>query len=219
MKSIVLLSGGLDSTVILAQAIEAEDSCLALCFDYGQNHRDEIDAARDVANFYGVPFEVITIDSSFLAGAPLISGDLPKNRLDADRDGELLSPAYVPGRNTLFLSYALSLAESRNCRRIYFGGNAADHAFPDCSSAYIAAMQQLYAAALPHHPLELVAPLALLNKNEIVREARRLNVPIDLTLSCYDPKDGKPCGECDACAIRADALGCVRCEAQMDSHP
>lgn len=212
MSAIVLLSGGLDSTVILAQALESGVSCRALCFDYGQNHKDEIASARRIAAFYGVPFELITIDSTFLAGSALITGNVPKNRTTADRSSDKLSPAYVPGRNTLFLAYGMSLAEASGCDRIYFGGNAADHAFPDCSSSFIASMQQLFDTALPHHALELIAPLLALSKEEIVREAERLKVPIEMTLSCYDPHLGAPCGVCDACCVRAAALEYRRSE-------
>lgn len=206
MKAVILLSGGLDSAVNLALALEKGRACVVVSYDYGQKHKIELEAAAKLAEYYSIPHRIIKIDTSAFGASPLTQGKVVKDRSLLDIGKDTLSPNYVPGRNTLFLSYALSIAEVENAEEIYFGGNAADHAFPDCSAEFIAAMQNLIQCAVPHRKITLVAPLLKLDKKRIVREAKRLSLPIEMTHSCYDPVDGGECKRCDACLVRADAL-------------
>lgn len=206
MKAVILLSGGLDSAVNLALALEKSRECIAISFDYGQKHRIEIEAASKIASYYSIPHRIIHIDTTAFGASPLTKGNVVKDRNLNQLAADTLSPNYVPGRNTLFLSYALSIAEVEKASEIYFGGNAADHAFPDCSPAFVEAMQALIQCAVPHRKIDLVAPLLKLTKHDIVREAKRLSLPIEMTHSCYDPVDNRPCGRCDACLVRQSVL-------------
>lgn len=206
MKSIILLSGGLDSALNLALALEKRSDCIALSFDYGQKHRVELNAARRLAEYYQIPHRVIKIDTSAFGSCSLINGTVVKDREMSDLAKDKISPNYVPARNTLFLSYALAIAEVENASEIYFGGNAADHAFPDCSPAYIQAMQNTISHAVPHRKITVVAPLLHLTKKDIVKEAKRLQLPIEMTHSCYDPIGDNICERCDACLVRSTAL-------------
>lgn len=206
MKAVILLSGGLDSTLNLTLALEQGRECLAIGFDYGQKHRVELDAAKRIADYYQVPYQILQIDTNAFGQCALVNGDVVKGRTLSDLNKDKLSPNYVPGRNTLFLSYALSFAESHQAEEIYFGGNAADHAFPDCSQIYVDALQKLISCGFPHTKIKIVAPLLKLSKKQIADEARRLGVPINMTHSCYDPVGNNPCEKCDACLVRKTCL-------------
>lgn len=212
MKAVVLLSGGLDSMVILAMAIEQRRACTALSFDYGQRHRIELESAKKIAQHYQVPHKIITIDfSAFGSTSALVSEDhLPHQGRTLTEMQSGTPNTYVPARNTLFLSFALAQAEIVEASEIYIGSNALDASYPDCSPAYINAYQNLISTAIAGKAPKLLAPLLYMNKQQIVQEGIKLKAPLELTHSCYSPTtEGKPCTKCDACILRASAFSPV----------
>lgn len=212
VKAVVLLSGGLDSTVILASALHEGRECYALSFDYGQRHRIELEHAKKIAFYYNVKHQVVPIDSTLFQLSSLTSDlEVPKNR-SLEEIGNKIPNTYVPARNTLFLSYAMALAELLNAEEIYAGPNALDNpSYPDCSPTFIKAFQGVMNVAtkqaMEGSAPQLLTPLLYLDKAEIVRKGISLNAPLHLTFSCYDPLPSKdPCGTCDACILRADGF-------------
>ena len=213
MKAIVLLSGGLDSTVVLALAKEEGLECIAISFDYGQKHKIELDCAREIAKLYQCDHKVIKIDPNGLSNSSLINdSSVPKGRSRKEMMEQGIPSTYVPGRNTLFLAYAAGQAEIHNATEIWTGPNILDHnAYPDCRPEFYKAFQGLLnlatKQAVEGSPPKIRTPLLFWDKKKIVQEARRLNVPIASTWSCYDPgNELVPCGECDACQLREQAL-------------
>jgi len=215
VNAVVLLSGGLDSSTVLAWARAEGRTCFALSFDYGQRHRIELERASEIADALGAAEHIVAkIDLRAFGGSALTDDiDVPKDRIDARGQGEDAIPVtYVPARNTIFLSHALAYAEVRGADEIWLGINAIDYSgYPDCRPEYLAAFQRLAdlatKAGVEGHGPTFVAPLVELSKVDIVRKARELGVPIDRTLSCYDPDpDGIPCGRCDSCILRAAAM-------------
>ncbi|MCB9544674.1 MAG: 7-cyano-7-deazaguanine synthase QueC [Myxococcales bacterium] len=209
-RAVVLLSGGLDSATVLAEAVATGRQVTALSFRYGQRHEHELQAAARVAAAFGVTDHVIaTIDLGIFGGSALTDAGLavPHGRSEADM-GEGIPITYVPARNTIFLSFALALAEVRGAEEIHLGINAVDYSgYPDCRPEYLAAFQAMAALAtrqgVEGAPVRLVAPLVLLSKADIVRRGVSLGVDYALTHSCYDPApDGGACGDCDACVLR-----------------
>lgn len=219
-RAVVLLSGGLDSSTVLAWARSEGRSCFALSFDYGQRHLVELERASEIAAMLGaVEHRTARIDLRAFGGSALTDDiDVPKDRIDGhgrsevDSAGQDIPVTYVPARNTIFLSFALAYAEVRDASEIWLGINAIDYSgYPDCRPEYLAAFQQLSdlatKAGVEGHGPRLVAPLAELSKVDIVRKARSLGVPIDRTMSCYDPQpSGAACGRCDSCILRSQAL-------------
>lgn len=199
MKAIILFSGGLDSTVMLALALANGRECHALSFDYGQRHRIELQAAQKIAAFYGVTHQIIRLDP-----APF-----QKSRLTSDNN---YTSYYVPARNTLFLSYATAIAEAHEAEEIYFGANAIDfQLYPDCRPAYIDAFQQVLnlatKQAVTGPPPRLIAPLIAMDKKNIVKKGMALEAPLEMTWSCYTPLPRKkPCKVCNACLLRQEAF-------------
>jgi 7-cyano-7-deazaguanine synthase len=213
MKAIVLLSGGLDSTVVLALALEKKRECVALSFDYGQRHLIELTYAKKIASFYGIAHRVIKIDSNAFDRSSLVKElSVPKDRDLNQIASSGIPNTYVPARNTLFLAYAAGQAEMVNAREIYAGPNLLDrNPYPDCRPGFYKAFQEVLNVATKQasdgNPPTLLTPLINMNKKAIVQESRRLQIPIHLTFSCYDPsKDGTACQRCDACQIRLDAF-------------
>ncbi len=215
MNAVVLLSGGLDSSTVLAWARAEGRACFALSFDYGQRHRVELERAAEIAAALGAAEHVISkIDLRAFGGSALTDDiEVPKDRIDAHgQGGEAIPVTYVPARNTIFLSHALAYAEVRGAAEIWLGINAIDYSgYPDCRPEYLEAFQRLAdlatRAGVEGHGPRFVAPLVELSKIDIVRKARELGVPIDRTLSCYDPgPDGVPCGRCDSCIMRTAAI-------------
>jgi 7-cyano-7-deazaguanine synthase len=207
--AIVLLSGGLDSMVCAALAREAGFAVTALTVDYGQRHRVELDSARAIASSLADRHVVLPLDLRAFGGSAL-TGDLavPKDGVGAGANGGI-PVTYVPGRNTIFLSLALGLAEASGARDIFIGVNALDYSgYPDCRPEFIAEFQKLAniatKAGVEGDEFIIHAPLLNLTKAEIAREAQRLGLDAALSHSCYDPlPDGRHCGECDACRLRA----------------
>ena len=221
-RAVVLLSGGLDSATVLAMARAQGKTCHCLSFDYGQRHRVELAAAERVAGAGGAAsHRVARVDLRAFGGSAL-TADLavPKDRAQ-DALGADIPITYVPARNTIFLSFALGLAEVTNSRTIFFGANAVDYSgYPDCRPAFVEAFEALANLATrmgveargPEQRLRVVAPLLTLSKAQIVREGTRLGVDYGLTWSCYDPVPAPDqagphgpwaaCGRCDSCALR-----------------
>lgn len=216
-KAIVLLSGGLDSSVLLALALKQGRECYALSFDYGQRHRVELEFAQKIALHYNVSQRIIHIDSSIFKISSLVSDiSVPKNRSKEEIANGKIPNTYVPARNTLFLAYAMGQAEMLNAQEIYAGPNAFDAGpYPDCTPAFIQAFQGVLNVATKQAvegtPPRLLTPLINWDKAEIIRQGMALNVPLHMTFSCYDPLPTKePCGVCDACILRADAFANTR---------
>jgi 7-cyano-7-deazaguanine synthase len=208
-KAVILLSGGLDSATSAAQAIADGYEMIALSLFYGQRHDRELEAAKTIAQYLGIQEHfMLDVNLSQWGGSSLTDRAIavPTAGIEAD----VIPSTYVPGRNTVFLSIALSLAEAKRAEAIYLGINAVDYSgYPDCRPAYLEAVQNLAAlsskAGLEGHAPQLVAPLVLDTKVDIVRRALALGVPIELTWSCYQGGE-LPCGVCDSCRIRDKAL-------------
>lgn len=207
---VLLLSGGLDSTTLLALARSRGYDVHAMTFRYGQRHVPEIAAARRVATQYAARDHVVVdIDLRTFGGSALTADiEVPKDRsASAIRDG--IPITYVPARNTIFLSFALAWAEVLGASDIFIGVNALDYSgYPDCRPEYVAAFERMAnlatrGAVEGTAPIRIQAPLLDLTKRQIVELGRSLGVDYALTLSCYDPgSNGEACGRCDACALR-----------------
>jgi len=204
-QAVVLLSGGLDSMVCAALAREAGFAVIALTIDYGQRHRVELDSSRVIAAQLADRHIVLPLDLRAFGGSAL-TDDIAVPR---DGVGEGIPVTYVPARNTIFLSLALGLAEASGARDIFIGVNALDYSgYPDCRPEFIAGFQKLAElatkAGVEGEPFTIHAPLQNMTKAEIAREAGRLGLDAAVSHSCYDPlPDGRHCGECDACRLRA----------------
>lgn len=208
--AVVLLSGGLDSTTVLAVAKREGYTPHAMTFRYGQRHSVEIDAARRVATAMGVAKHVVVdIDLRQWGGSALTADmEVPKDR-DVDHASDEIPVTYVPARNTIFLSFALAWAEVLGADAIFIGVNALDYSgYPDCRPEYVAAFEQMAnlataAGVQGSQRLRIHAPLQHLTKAQIVALGTELGVDYSLTTSCYDPApDGTACGHCDACQLR-----------------
>lgn len=212
--AVVLLSGGLDSTTLLAYAVNAGFIVHAMTFRYGQRHAIEVEAARRVARQYRVREHIVVdIDLRTFGGSALTGDeDVPKDRShDEMRRG--IPITYVPARNTIFLSYALAWSEVLGASEIFIGVNAVDYSgYPDCRPEYVAAFERMAnlatrGAVEGTTPVHVRAPLVDLAKPEIIRLGLELGVDYGMTSSCYDPTvDGRACGRCDACRLRLDAF-------------
>lgn len=210
-RAVVLLSGGLDSTTVLAIAREQGFEPYALSFHYGQRHIQELVAAESVARSQGVVKHVVAqIDLREFGGSALTADiAVPKGRTAVDMSNGI-PITYVPARNTVFLSFALAWAETLGASDIFIGVNALDYSgYPDCRPEYIAAYETMANLATKAgvegiQKLKIHTPLISLTKAQIVQEGMRLGVDYSETSSCYDPgEDGKPCGACDSCVLRA----------------
>lgn len=207
-KAIVLLSGGLDSTTALfwARAEGYQVQCLAV--DYGQRHRRELDAARRVAAASGAPLHEASLALPWLAENALLDKKKRLPDVPLSRIGRKGIPAtYVPGRNTMFLALALSLADSVGAEAIVIGANALDYSgYPDCRPEFIEAFEKVAhqgsKRGVSGRGIKLLAPLLRLDKRAIVALALKVGAPIDQTWSCYDG-GLRPCGRCDSCKLRS----------------
>ncbi len=204
-RSVILLSGGMDSATVLAIAGRRGETCFALSFDYGQRHTAELNAASAIAARAGVTeHRTVRIDLGQLGGSALTDAsiDVPK------AGGQGIPVTYVPARNTVFLSLGLAWAEVLKADKIYAGVNAVDYSgYPDCRPEYIEAFQAMANLATKRtvegEQLLIAAPLINLSKGEIIRLGMSLGVDYGLTVSCYSATDaGAACGHCDACQLR-----------------
>ena len=211
-KAVLLLSGGLDSTTVLALATAENYEVHALSFSYGQRHDSEIAAARKIAARYSVVQHVVAdIDLRVFGGSALTSDiEVPKDRpIDSEHDVPI---TYVPARNTIFLSFALAFAEVTGAHDIFIGVNALDFSgYPDCRPEFIAAFEKMARLATRvdsgavegQEQISIRAPLIDMTKKEIIQLGLKLGVDYGMTTSCYDPApNGEACGHCDACQLR-----------------
>ena len=209
-SAVVLLSGGLDSTTVLAIAQGEGFDCCALSFRYGQRHSVELNSAISVASHAGVPHVIADIDLRVFGGSALTSNiEVPKHesvvQLVAD-----IPITYVPARNTIFLSFALAWAEVLQAADIFIGVNALDYSgYPDCRPEYIAAYETMAnlatrAGVEGTTSIKIHTPLIEMTKAQIIQRGVELGVDYGETMSCYDPADdGGACGHCDSCLLRS----------------
>ena len=217
-NAVVLLSGGLDSTTVLAFAKSKGFEVHALSFHYGQRHNYELQIAKKVANKFGVvDHKIAQIDLRAFGGSALTSEiEVPKGRTELEMEGEI-PVTYVPARNTIFLSFALAYAEVTNSKDIFIGVNAVDYSgYPDCRPEYIEAFEKMAnlatkAGVEDSNRLTIHTPLIDLKKSEIIQMGLDLGVDYSVTSTCYDPNEnGAACGICDSCVLRIkgfDELG------------
>ena len=208
-KAVILLSGGLDSVTVLAQAMEQGFECYALSLDYGQRHKAELAAAKRIAAAMGVKqHKVIHIGLDDMGGSALTDDAIAV----PDHTSGGIPVTYVPARNTVFLSLALGWAEVLGALDLFIGVNAVDYSgYPDCRPEFIAAFKELAQlatkAGVEGRHFEIHTPLIELSKADIIREGERLNVDYSRTVSCYQADDeGRACGVCDACRLRAEGF-------------
>src|SRR5690348_16467397 len=210
-KAVLLLSGGLDSTTLLAHAVHEGFDVHAMTFRYGQRHATEIEAARRIATRYGIQHHVIAdIDLRVFGGSALTSDiAVPKDRDVSSSSDYGIPITYVPARNTIFLSFALAWGEVLEASDIFIGVNALDYSgYPDCRPEYIEAYERMAnlatrAGVEGRQRLTIHTPLIALTKAEIIQRGLALGVDYSQTLSCYDPSPaGLACGHCDACLLR-----------------
>jgi 7-cyano-7-deazaguanine synthase len=217
VNAVVLLSGGLDSTTVLAIAQAEGYVPYALSFDYGQRHATELEAASRIAAGAGVAGHVVAKIDLRVFGGSALTADIavPKGRSAEDMGGGI-PITYVPARNTIFLSFALAWAETLGASDIFVGVNALDYSgYPDCRPEYIEAFERMANLATKAgvegtQRLKIHAPLMQLTKEGIIRRGLELGVDYSLTQSCYDPDaEGRACGECDACQLRLRGFAAV----------
>jgi 7-cyano-7-deazaguanine synthase len=209
-RAVVLLSGGLDSTTCCAIALDQGYELSALTVTYGQRHDIEIDAARAVAAHFAIADHVVTEINLRAFGGSALTGDIDVPKHDDAADiGDGIPVTYVPARNTIFLSFALAFAETRNADAIFIGVNALDYSgYPDCRPEYIAAFQNMANLATKsgvegEGALTIHTPLIDRTKAQIIQTGLDLGVDYAMTTSCYDPDEsGAACGHCDACLLR-----------------
>jgi len=209
-KAVILLSGGLDSTTVLAIAKSEGYILHCLTFRYQQRHVREVEAALQIAKLYGAQkHNIIDIDLAQFGGSALTDQiSVPKGRRLEEMEAAI-PVTYVPARNTIFLAYALAWAEVLEAPEIFIGVNAVDYSgYPDCRPEYIKAFEAVANLALKKAvegtmQITVRAPLLHLTKSEIIKYGVSLNVDYRLTHSCYDPlPDGHSCGSCDSCLLR-----------------
>ncbi|MCV6621141.1 MAG: 7-cyano-7-deazaguanine synthase QueC [Cellvibrionaceae bacterium] len=204
-KAVILVSGGLDSTTVLAIAQSQGYECYTLSFDYGQRHRAELQAAERTSTLMGAQeHKVVRLDLGTIGGSALTDSsiDVP------EEEGEGIPVTYVPARNTVFLSIALGWAEVLGAQDIFIGVNAVDYSgYPDCRGEYIKAFEQMAnlatKAAVEGQKVNIQTPLLELTKAEIIQQGSALGVDYRSTVSCYQADDqGRACSVCDSCRLR-----------------
>jgi len=209
-KAIVLASGGLDSTTIMALINHKGYDIYALTFDYGQRHKIELKAAQKVAKYFGAKKHLILhIELGAIGGSALTEDiPVPQGRKLKEISSSGIPITYVPARNTIFLAYALSWAEVLEATDIFIGVNAIDFSnYPDCRPEFIESFQRTAnlatKAGVEGKGIRINAPLIDMTKGEIIKKGISLGVDYSMTHSCYNPKkDGLPCGKCDSCLLR-----------------
>jgi 7-cyano-7-deazaguanine synthase len=209
-NAVILLSGGIDSATAAAIAKEHGFELHALSFRYGQRHERELESAKNIADFLQAKsHQVITFDLRAIGGSALTDRiEVPKGRSSSEI-AQGIPVTYVPARNTIFLSFALALAERIGAEDIFFGANQLDYSgYPDCREAYIRAFEQMANLATKagvegKSRIKIHTPLLQMTKAEIITTGLNLGLDYGLTWSCYDPlDDGRACARCDSCQLR-----------------
>ncbi len=208
-KAVVLLSGGLDSAVTLYFAKKQGYECYCLIFDYGQRHNKEISAAKKIARISGSNFEIVKISLPW-KGSSLLDKDLKIPQVTRSPGHQVtgqIPNTYVPARNIIFLSFALSFAEAISARAIFIGAHSEDYSgYPDCRPEFYRAFSKAAKTGtktgVEGSPIKIVAPLISKNKAQIIKAGTNLGVPFEFTWSCYNGGRA-PCGGCDSCYYRA----------------
>ena len=211
---VVLLSGGMDSTTLLAEAVQRFQKVRTLTFNYNQRHKREIESAKAVADFYKVPNRVVDVSmiNPLLQGSSLTSAEVavPKGHYEE----QSMKATVVPGRNTILLSIAAGHAASIGFSHISFAAHAGDHAiYPDCRGEYVDAMNKVF-SLFHYFPVKVWAPLLFGTKIDIIRAGLQMGVPYQLTWTCYDPQEVVSrdrieilaCGKCGSCVERIEAF-------------
>ncbi len=197
-KAIILLSGGIDSTTTLYYAQSKGYKCFALIFDYGQRHRRELRSAVAVAKRAKISYQILKIKLPW-KGSSLLD---KKAKVPVKRKLSGIPSTYVPARNTIFLSFALSYAEAIGAKAIFIGANAIDFSgYPDCRPAFYRAFRKVVQTGTKARKIKVMTPLINLTKEQIIRLGMKLGAPLELTWSCYRG-GSKPCGVCDSCRLR-----------------
>lgn len=207
-KAVVLLSGGLDSSTVLAYMTRTigNKNIIALSFNYEQRHIRELKSAKDIANYYKVEHRILNTSFRAIGGSALTSNiQVPTGR-DLEEMGHDIPVTYVPARNTIFLSFGLALAEVVNADSVIYGANSLDYSgYPDCRPEYVDAFNNLSkymnTKGVEGKPIRILAPIINMTKAGIIQLGMSLGVPYELTWSCYNGGE-KPCGECDSCKLR-----------------
>lgn len=205
-KAVILLSGGLDSTTCLALAIKRGYDCHALSFDYTQRHKGELQAAKQIAQFFSLKeHRIVNLSLGALGGSALTDLNLP---VPDYQQGDVIPITYVPARNTLFLSYALAYAEVIGAYDIFIGVSSIDYSnYPDCRPAFIEAFTKMAnlgtKAGNEGHAFSIHAPLIHLSKADTIKQGIACGVDYAMTVSCYQlTTEGRACGVCDSCVLR-----------------
>lgn len=204
-KCVVLISGGMDSAVTAGLAKEAGYEVHALSFDYGQRHKVELDFAKKVVQWVeAASWTVMNIGLREIGGSALTDDNIP---VPSNGVGPGVPVTYVPARNIIFLSFGLALADRIQASDLGIGVNALDYSgYPDCRPEFVVAFQRAANLGM-EHKVKIWAPLIGMSKAEIVQEAARLRLDLNITMSCYNPgPDGKACGVCDSCRLRAKGI-------------
>ncbi len=208
MKAVVLLSGGLDSTVTLAYALSKGYEAIPISFRYGQRHSRELEAAKVVAKHYGLKDHVIIdLDLSAFRKSALTSKEVKvPRRENAEEIREGIPVTYVPSRNIIFLSIAAGIAETEGAGEVFIGANSIDYSgYPDCRPEFFEAFEEALRkgtkAGVEGKGIKIMHPILRMTKAEIVRLGKRLGAPLQLTWSCYEG-GSKACGKCDSCLLR-----------------
>ncbi|MGC8554446.1 MAG: 7-cyano-7-deazaguanine synthase QueC [Candidatus Acidulodesulfobacterium sp.] len=211
-KSVVLFSGGLDSTTTLKIALDQGFEPIPVTFFYNQRHKTEVEHAKNIINYFGIKKHIIVnLDFGSIKGSALTDKNIsvPKNRINSGKThSDIIPSTYVPARNTIFLSYALAAAEVEKASDIFIGANYIDYSgYPDCRPEYLASFEKTAnlatkAGVTGEISFKINAPLLKLSKKDIILKAVEIGAPLELTHSCYDPIDGLACGICDSCILR-----------------
>ncbi len=213
-KVVVLVSGGLDSSTVLAMLQKEDVQIYALSFNYAQNHLIELDKVKNfIKNYNVIDHRIINLDLSAFSSTALVNKDLnvPKYK-NAEDVGNQIPVTYVPARNTIFLSYALGYAEVIGASDIYIGAHMMDSAnYPDCRTEYLKSFEAMAnlatKAGVEGNKINIHAPLIEMSKSEIVANGIKMGVDYSSTISCYDPNSkGQSCGQCHACLVRVKAF-------------
>jgi 7-cyano-7-deazaguanine synthase len=206
-KAVILFSGGLDSTTALYYALSKGYDCSCLLFDYGQRHKKELVSAVKIAKKLKVPYLIVKLSLPWSKDALTNKKiKVPENKVIAKE----IPATYVPGRNTLFLSFGLSFAQSLQSKNIFIGANALDYSgYPDCRPQFIDAYNNLLKSL--DLKIKVLAPLIRMTKAQIIKLGTKLKVPYELTWSCYKGLK-KPCGVCDSCKLREKGFKEARAE-------